>query len=109
MLHILERFVIHFGSAAMIYGAVFSLYAYLVRTRRLPPGLSGWWALAAPALLGLLIPVLREPFDAAAAPSLWFKSYFDYASWVLGFGASIYERYRNYPAMTEIMSQIRRH
>lgn len=86
LVHIVERFLVHFFSATGIVLAVSTFLRFARRKKRyswLPDGTRATlvWA----ALIVFSVAVLREAYDVSAGG--WVvKSYFDYASWALGCG-----------------------
>ena len=92
---ILDRFTIHFFSA---YGIVSGLWFFLNWLRKkpqvrawIPQGYLPLFILS--ALLVCIFAFVREPWDIHAG-QWWGKSYFDFASWILGSGISVWGSYR---------------
>ena len=87
-LHILDRFVIHFtaSTAAVLWGFL-GLKSLFRRTKS--EWLSASWrtSLLIAALAVFAGSTLREAYDVTNGQSL-LKAGFDYASWLLGAGAS---------------------
>lgn len=94
-LHIADRFVVHFFSA---YGIVSGTWFFLnwLRKKR---ACQGWMPqsylelFVLSAVLVCLGASMREPFDVHEG-DWWIKSYFDYASWILGSGVGVWGNYR---------------
>ncbi len=88
--HILERFVIHFFASTSLVVGVYFLILFLMRrfkdyTQFLP--------LAMAALVVFAFASLREAVDVSNGQPL-VKAFTDYASWLLGCGASAWGIYR---------------
>lgn len=87
--HILDRFCIHlFSSMGAIASAFFG---FRVLVRRNPHwGLSQLIPdqLVFCCLIILIVAFIREPYDVSHTIDPWWKSYFDFASWVIGCGVS---------------------
>lgn len=94
--HIINRFLTHFTSA---YGLTCGVWWGLVLLRKyaskwLP---DSWLALLITAASIVCLTVfMREPYDVAVVKDWWGKSYFDFASWLLGSGISVWGQYRFY-------------
>jgi hypothetical protein len=94
-LNILDRFTIHLFAA---YGLVVGVSFALRTVARKKPD---WWfmphdrrlILTFSALIVCLFAFAREPHDVDAGG--WVvKSYFDFASWVIGSGCAVWGQYR---------------
>lgn len=87
MLHIAERFLIHFFSSAGLVLAAFHLLGWLQRRSRFVP--EGWRArLALAGLAVFAVSTLREAYDVHAGQSL-LKAVADYLSWLSGTALSV--------------------
>jgi len=93
--HIIDRFTIHFFSA---YGIVSGVWFFLNWLRKksyaknwLPQSYLALFLLA--ALLVSALAFTREPYDIQSG-QWWGKAYFDFVSWVLGSGVSVWGNYR---------------
>lgn len=93
MLHILERFAIHFASSCFLTLAFFFALRYWVRH-----SMKAWrWVsckkehlLVLSALCVFSVLPLREPWDVFAQNNTVLKSYFDILSWFLGPAVSVW-------------------
>lgn len=93
LLHILDRFAVHFfASMSLVLLAFFAV-------RHFTPKARGWlpdeWKeqLALAGLLVFAFSTLREAWDVAHGQTL-LKAFTDYASWLLGCGGSVWGLYR---------------
>lgn len=94
MLHILDRFVIHFfSSAGILLCALFALRFVCRRTRTefLPQTFRAQLVFAALAVFAFA--ALREAWDVHQGQSI-VKAFTDYASWFLGCGCCAYGLHR---------------
>ena len=97
MMHILERFLIHFASSTCLTLAIyFSLRYWLRRNSKV-----GKWIsrnknhlLVFSALCVFALLPLREPFDVHFGTQVWYKAIFDQISWLLGPAVSVFALYR---------------
>jgi len=97
MLHIIERFFLHFVSSTFITAAFFWLLSYWSRRNR---KVSKWFSplethlLVTSALLVAALLPLREPYDVAFGNQVWHKAITDQLSWYLGAAVSAWGLYR---------------
>ncbi len=105
VLHVAERFVIHFFSAA---GVLLFAFAGIDWTRRKSwlPTLQGVWAFIVPIVASLLVIFLREPWDVFRGGAL-VKSYVDLTGWALGISLAAWGIYRLTPRFAEIVKEIK--
>ena len=97
MIHILERFMLHFVAATFLtLGVYFGLRLWLRKTRKVASFLSANYAhlLVTSALIVFAIAPLREPLDIYLGNNSIVKSFFDQASWCLGAAVSAFGLYR---------------
>lgn len=94
--HVIERFVIHlFSSYGLVCGVWFCLSIVRKRAPRWLP--DGWLALLViSALFVALCGFVREPWDATQVGDPWWKSYTDFASWIIGSALACFGQYRFY-------------
>jgi hypothetical protein len=94
-LHILDRFTIHFFSAYGLVSGIWFLLNWLRKKPQcrawLPHGFLPLFLLS--ALVVCIAAFIREPYDIHSG-QWWGKSYFDYASWILGSGTAVWGQYR---------------
>ena len=96
MLHIAERFLIHFASATFLTLAVFFLLRVWLKTNR---KIGNWISadvrhlLVLSALAVWALSTLREPFDAKMGQTS-VKATFDFISWLAGCGCAAWGLYR---------------
>lgn len=96
MMHILERFFIHFAASTFLTLAFFFALRYWLR-RNAKVGL--WISdrrehlLIISALLVFALLPLREPFDVHFG-QVWYKAITDQISWFLGPAVSVWGLYR---------------
>jgi len=84
--HVWERFVIHVFAAGSVTLGV--RYGVMLAERAAGIRLHAYTWLFAPIGIVALLIFLREPIDVAGGSWVW-KSYFDFASWLLGsYGAT---------------------
>jgi hypothetical protein len=94
ILHIIDRFLIHFfSSAGIVLAATFALATLQRRLRWpwLPSRVQGQIILS--ALLVFSVAVLREPYDVSRGDPLA-KSISDFISWASGCGVSVWGLWR---------------
>ena len=97
MIHILERFFIHFTASAFFVLAFFyALRYWLQRNAKVGVWLScrNSHLLVTAALLVFALFTLREPWDVYAGNNSFTKSCFDQASWFIGAAVSAWGIYR---------------
>lgn len=93
MLHILERFLIHFFSSAGVL--LCAVFAYATIVRRLPkaatwlPSETFKKRMVFLSVVILLVAFAREAWDVHKGQVIA-KAFTDYASWALGLGCSIW-------------------
>lgn len=91
MLHIIERFFIHFASSTFLTLAVFfALRHWGRKNAKVGNWISGIHRhlLVISALLVFALMPLREPFDVYFGTQVWYKAIFDQLSWALGAAVS---------------------
>ena len=104
--HVYSRFIIHIfcgAGALLIFQTLFCWIAE--RLLKLSP-LPGWWFFIVPGLAAVFAIGLREPWDVASG-NPWVKSYFDYASWLLGIAAATWGRWRMNERMAIVWDEIK--
>lgn len=97
MLHILERFFIHFFVSTFLVGAVFYALRYWGnRNSHVGRWVSGRHGhlLVTSALIVFALATLREPFDVWRGNNTFLKSCFDQLSWFAGAAVSAWGLYR---------------
>lgn len=97
MLHVIERFVIHFAAAIFLTLAAFYAMRYWgMRNCKVRIFLSGRKShlLVTSALVVFAIAPLREPFDVFTGNNTFIKSCFDQLSWMLGAAVAAWGLYR---------------
>ena len=97
MLHIMERFFLHFVASTFLTMAVFATLYYWVRNN----ARAGLWIsgrlrhlILTSALLVFALATLREPYDIYMGNNSFVKSCFDQLSWLLGAAVSGWGLYR---------------
>lgn len=96
MLHILERFILHFVSATFLTLAAFYLLRYWGRhNRKVGIFISGRHGhlVTISALIVFALAVLREPIDIHMG-QVWYKAISDQISWLLGCAIGAWGLYR---------------
>jgi len=97
MLHIIERFAIHFASSTFLTVCIYYALRYWLNHNS---KVSGWLSsrkfhlLVTSALIVFALFTLREPWDVYAANNTIVKSYFDILSWFLGPAVSVWGLHR---------------
>lgn len=102
--YVLERYALHIFEAAAVYLLAVAVFYWIVRKlgwKRM----QGWWALVAPAVLAFLPISFREVFDVYHGDPIY-KSFFDWSSWMVGFGLAIWGIYRLTPLFWDILQEI---
>lgn len=97
MMHIMERFVIHFAAGTFLLLAVFFALRYWERHNcKVGNWISGRHShlLVTSALVVFGLMMAREAFDTALATQIWYKAIFDQISWCLGTAAGAWGLYR---------------
>lgn len=97
ILHILERFAIHFASATFLTLAFYFLLKFLGRKY---PVVARWISmnriqliLFSAVLVFAFLP-LREAYDVGLGGQPWYKALTDQISWLLGAGVAAWGLYR---------------
>jgi putative effector of murein hydrolase len=95
MMHIIERFFIHFGCSTLITMIFYFAITYWIRKNwRLRNWMGLNYLLVIAALLVAALLPLREPYDIYVGNNSMTKSIFDQLSWFLGAGVSAWGLYR---------------
>lgn len=93
MMHIAERFAIHFASSCFITLAIFFALRFWMRKSNWLPD---WVApqkrrlLLTSGLVAFSTMILRESYDLILGNQVWYKTPFDHLSWFLGIGVCIW-------------------
>ncbi|MCX8014124.1 MAG: hypothetical protein N3A02_07525 [Rectinema sp.] len=97
MMHIAERFAIHFASATFLTVCVYFLLLFWLRRNR---KVRTWISTEVPhmlvtsALIVFSLATLREPFDVWFGNQVWYKAIFDQISWLAGCAVAAWGLYR---------------
>ena len=91
--HIAERSVYHVVGGMALMPLLQAVW-FECRRRGLLPRLTGVVVALVPVIAVLTFVALREPWDAAANPDMWWKSWVDYSTWTFGCGLAAWMQVR---------------
>ena len=104
--HIIERFIVHLFSGALVVLA--ALWGFWIIERKVKwfPELKGWMFYIFPSLTAFILISFREVWDVANGGPV-VKSVIDWIGWLAGIGGADYTLYRLTPKLNQVLQQIK--